>query len=97
MSAPVPHTPQTLGGLCITCEHIEYCSFAAESPAGVWSCEEFSTRRMVRVPAPASSRNSGNLLPIGVETGGLCQNCEHLPTCRLDKPEGGVWHCEEYA
>ena len=27
---------------------------------------------------------------------GLCVNCENRDTCKLRKPEGGVWHCEEY-
>jgi len=27
---------------------------------------------------------------------GLCKNCKKQETCRLPKPEGGVWRCEEY-
>lgn len=27
---------------------------------------------------------------------GLCGNCDNLSTCKLIKPGGGVWHCEEY-
>jgi hypothetical protein len=27
---------------------------------------------------------------------GLCINCEHRKDCCLPRPEGGVWHCEEY-
>jgi hypothetical protein len=27
---------------------------------------------------------------------GLCINCEHRESCLLPKPDGGVWHCEEY-
>ena len=27
---------------------------------------------------------------------GLCQTCEYRETCTYPKPEGGVWHCEEY-
>jgi hypothetical protein len=27
---------------------------------------------------------------------GLCMNCDHRFECRLPRPEGGVWHCEEY-
>lgn len=27
---------------------------------------------------------------------GLCINCEHREDCRLPRPDGGVWHCEEY-
>jgi hypothetical protein len=27
---------------------------------------------------------------------GLCMNCDNRFECRLPRPEGGVWHCEEY-
>lgn len=27
---------------------------------------------------------------------GLCVNCENRHTCEFVKPNGGVWHCEEY-
>jgi hypothetical protein len=27
---------------------------------------------------------------------GLCVNCEHRQSCTHPKPEGGVWHCENY-
>ncbi len=27
---------------------------------------------------------------------GLCSNCENRGTCIYPKPEGGVWHCDEY-
>jgi len=27
---------------------------------------------------------------------GLCINCENRHTCEFTKPNGGIWHCEEY-
>ena len=27
---------------------------------------------------------------------GLCMNCDNRFDCLLPRPEGGVWHCEEY-
>ena len=27
---------------------------------------------------------------------GLCCTCEDCRVCKYPKPEGGVWHCEEY-
>jgi len=27
---------------------------------------------------------------------GLCMNCDNRFECLLPRPEGGVWHCEEY-
>lgn len=32
----------------------------------------------------------------GEEHRGLCVNCANRETCLYPKPEGGVWHCEEY-
>lgn len=32
-----------------------------------------------------------------VKLSGLCMNCENRDTCTYPKPEGGVWHCEEYS
>jgi hypothetical protein len=31
------------------------------------------------------------------ESRGLCCNCENRNHCTITKPEGDVWHCEEYA
>jgi hypothetical protein len=31
------------------------------------------------------------------ELRGLCINCANRKHCLYRKPEGGVWHCEEYA
>jgi hypothetical protein len=30
------------------------------------------------------------------ELPGLCRNCARLDDCTYPKPEGGVWHCNEY-
>jgi hypothetical protein len=27
---------------------------------------------------------------------GLCRNCKKQKTCLIPKPEGGIWHCEDY-
>ena len=27
---------------------------------------------------------------------GLCENCANRDDCLFPRPEGGVWHCEEY-
>lgn len=34
-------------------------------------------------------KNPGNPL-------GLCANCKKRKACKLPKPEGGVWRCDEY-
>ncbi len=30
------------------------------------------------------------------ELKGLCRNCENRYICIIKKPEGGVWHCDNY-
>lgn len=27
---------------------------------------------------------------------GLCLNCANRETCKFQRSEGGVWHCQEY-
>ena len=34
--------------------------------------------------------------PLASELPGLCRNCARLVDCTYPKPEGGVWHCDEY-
>jgi hypothetical protein len=46
---------------------------------------------------PRSERtNSSRPKRSGGEHKGLCMNCANRETCLYPKPEGGVWHCEEY-
>jgi hypothetical protein len=28
---------------------------------------------------------------------GLCVNCSQRFSCTYERPEGGVWHCEDYS
>lgn len=58
-------------------------------------------RRMAQQGAPASA-NGRPKAPRPVpgfpeRTKGLCVNCVHRLMCPYPLPEGGVWHCEEYA
>lgn len=45
---------------------------------------------------PESADSSCNNAGTEPDLKGLCVNCENRQTCLLPKPEGGVWHCEEY-
>jgi len=38
---------------------------------------------------PEKNRDDGEIVD-------LCATCVKRDTCTLPKPEGGVWHCEEY-
>lgn len=37
-----------------------------------------------------------DLSPLASELPGLCRNCARLVDCTYPRPEGGVWHCDEY-
>ncbi len=66
----------------------------------VLQCEEFEpydspvpTRAATREePQPGASDEAP--APAGLK--GLCANCGNRNDCEYPKPEGGVWHCEEY-
>jgi len=82
--------------LCSTCNHAPTCTNRGSPEAPVFFCEEFDAyvrveAQGIRAPAPAANRT------VQIDRRkGLCSNCEHWSACTMPKPEGGVWHCEEY-
>jgi hypothetical protein len=91
-------------GLCSYCKSEPTCTFVRDPSRPVYQCEEFGefTYAPVRVP----NRKNISLKhfpknPIGSEDPfslhqGLCSQCEGRANCIYPKPEGGVWHCEEF-
>jgi hypothetical protein len=60
----------------------------------VFECSEYEPGRgnPVREGNPsASAANPGREKVLG-----LCADCAARETCTFPRPEGGVWHCEEY-
>lgn len=82
-------------GLCSTCNNVPECFHHARRGPALF-CEMFdnfvSPGTMVASP-PASLRTAA--LPTWAEAG-LCMNCEHQQRCGHPRPEGGIWHCEDY-
>lgn len=88
-------------GLCSTCKHSECGNFPRDPNKPVFYCEEFEvdtcppvkTTGKDKSPAATSvgheNEDSGKFI-------GLCNNCDNRRTCVFPKPEGGIWHCEEY-
>jgi len=74
--------------LCLDCIHREECIYRGRNHGPVHDCEDYESsgipvdRPVEKVARPA--------------TLGLCATCENRDHCTLRKPEGGVWHCEEY-
>lgn len=92
--------PKKYSGLCVCCSSSSVCTYSRDPGRPVLQCEEFEGISMSRVRKETTSGNhlSGSSLhPQGSGySAGLCTNCENLNTCTYPKPEGGLWHCEEY-
>jgi hypothetical protein len=91
-------------GLCSYCKSAQNCTFVRDPNRPVYQCEEFDeiTYVSIRVPNQKNiSLNNFSKNPSIIEDSfhsykGLCSNCEERATCTFPKPEGGVWHCEEF-
>ena len=87
--------------LCSACENALGCTFPRDPKKPVLQCEEFDGGEPSRTktagkqpPAPPGTQTADEDLPANLM--GLCRNCEERERCKFPKPEGGVWHCEEY-
>ncbi|MEO0233964.1 MAG: hypothetical protein ABIN39_06225 [candidate division WOR-3 bacterium] len=84
-------------GLCVTCKNSKSCIFLQNSTKSIISCEEFENVETTVEKTKGDlkenfvSKVKGYDLKIG-----LCANCENKIDCKFEKPESGVWHCEEY-
>lgn len=88
-----------LPGLCASCVNAGGCTFPRTPGRPVTECEEFEG---ACGDAPACGDDAGRgprASEAPPDTGcvkGLCRTCTKRATCTFPKPEGGVWHCEEY-
>jgi hypothetical protein len=96
-------TEQTFyNDLCSTCNHADICVSKKTRQGPVWFCEEFDDYVAVKELYDTTLQGTDSQDRIsagGDNTGqfkGLCINCENRHTCNYLKPNGGVWHCEEY-
>jgi hypothetical protein len=92
------------GGLCRTCRRAPQCTFPRAIDRPVMHCDEFDGIRPLRErltvtqsQAPQTDRG-GSPPPRPSETPlkGLCRYCARRDTCTYPKPEGGIWHCDEF-
>lgn len=54
------------------------------------------SRKDDRDPSPSERPGTERGARDAGDCKGLCVNCANRQTCLFPKPEGGVWHCEEY-
>jgi len=88
-------------GLCSTCKNAPHCTFPRDPQKPVFQCERFESEEPSPMRAAARDESAASRSHATQGSGstrflGLCSNCEKRETCRLPKPEGGVWDCEEY-
>ena len=91
-------------GLCSCCSCAPACTYPRNSGRPVLQCEEFDgisppQNKMMKLFGKPSVNCLSGLMHDTQSPGilrGLCAYCDALNTCTYPKPEGGVWHCEEY-
>jgi len=90
-------TMEEFSGLCVSCKNAPKCDYLKIAKKPVLQCSEFQgfeSRPMKKAPdlkpkKPEEADDASKFM-------GLCRTCEIRKTCKYPKPEGGVWHCDEY-
>ena len=95
-----PKVPWT-ADLCRTCAHGPACALRSGRRGPVLHCAEYeegapSKGNPVAQDCDESDDPLGVDMADGIDRGGLCADCENRANCCFPKPEGGIWHCEEY-
>ena len=96
-------TGQTFyNGICSTCNDGKICVSKKTRRGPVWFCEQFDDYVAVKelyetAYQPTDSQDrSGIRADDSLRFKGLCINCENRQGCNYLKPNGGIWHCQEY-
>jgi hypothetical protein len=89
-------------GLCGTCRNASTCMYLRSSSKPILHCEEYEEpppppgKKPMEATMSMLTNNPVNYSQEKSKYFGLCANCKHRETCKFPKPQGGVWHCEEY-
>ncbi len=84
-------------GICSTCNQAMECVQAIRAAQPILFCDMFDDRVEVSREKAVTKKTKEQVAPeASPQLKGLCVNCENRETCMFPKPEGGVWHCEEY-
>lgn len=87
-------TEHPFNDLCTTCLYAEDCKAAKNRKSAIYYCEEFETPSLTGIQFGPGRTPTVDRPPIEP---GICVNCENHATCTIEKPESGIWHCDEYA
>ena len=104
-TSPPPLQEPAADGLCPRCVHSPTCALPQREAQPVLSCAGFAERGRASAetasvgpsvaPEPEAGPSTGARKP--PRQTGLCATCANRETCTFPEPEGGVWHCEEFA
>lgn len=78
--------------LCDSCAKGSRCSGRPDNGIPIHFCNDFIMKDLTE----ESPHNQNYERPNETTYLGLCENCENKKHCQLPRPQGGVWHCEEY-
>ena len=95
---------KTREGICRICIHESYCAYRKSISGPVLQCEECEYSESAPVKnitgvitfLPKLSDSTVKVDGGAGKFKGLCVNCDDREVCVYPKPEGGIWHCEEY-
>jgi hypothetical protein len=87
--------------LCSSCKHASTCTFPKDPERPSFYCEEFEIEVTPQMQTGVSEKQHPMIPEISELKGttqfvGLCCDCENRQNCIFPKPEGGIWHCQEY-
>jgi hypothetical protein len=83
-------------GLCLNCKNDDDCTYPKNYGEPVVHCEEFACEGSNKPERNVKQDKKSPVKSNDPDIKGLCSNCEKVNDCKSPKPEGGVWHCEEY-
>ncbi|NLW85139.1 MAG: hypothetical protein GXY41_12165 [Phycisphaerae bacterium] len=94
------HQASTIS-LCSSCLHKTTCTFPNDRQTPAFFCEEFEIDPGPILKKAGIETSAQTALAESTDDDsdsfiGLCGNCDNRKTCGYPKPEGGIWHCEEY-
>ncbi len=84
-------------GICSTCKHSAGCAYQHNTAAPIYQCEEFETVQVEKAKTAVAEPQTESEQADTKTFKGLCVNCANRHDCKINKPQSGIWHCEEYA
>jgi len=82
--------------LCRQCTHLLLCDRAKEQNEKVYYCEDFQkSNNSSTSNEKIKTYNKSQIKKNNMENG-LCRICQNREICKIQIPEGGLWHCENF-